>query len=203
VKPTDNILVMGRRGCGKSHLAKQIQKKFPRRIIIDTLNEYRNEGELFSNFSDFSKKLIQLKREKSKKFVLVYQASVESEDFEAEFNEILRISYYFGNIQIVIEEIQMHCHTGWIPSWLKKNLLIGRHQGISLLFTSQRPGEVHKTIVSQCHHIFCGKLIDSNDIKYVSNFLNQDSQKLISLPDRKFIYFDGINIREISNDFKA
>ncbi len=204
IDKTDCILIMGRRGCGKSFLAKGIQGIFPRRVIVDTLNEYRPEGPnqfLARNFSEFSEKLIEYKQNNIRNFVLIFQFPVESDQFEGVFNEIMRVCYYFKDIQIVIEEVQLHSNTQWLPSWLKKNLLIGRHQGLSLLFTSQRPGEVNKTIVSQCTHIFCGNLIDGNDIKYVSNFLNQDSEKLVNLPDRRFLYFHKGKISEISNDF--
>lgn len=203
IQKTDCILIMGRRGCGKSYLAKRIQSIFPRRVIIDTLNEYKSENgaEVVGNFSDFSKKLIEYKEKNKSEFVLIFQFPVESELMESEFNQIMRLCYYFRNIQIVIEEVQLHCNTQWLPHWLKKNLLIGRHQELSLLFTSQRPGEVNKTIVSQCSHILCGNLIDGNDLKYVSNFLNQNSDKLVNLPDRRFLYFHKGIITEISNDF--
>lgn len=199
-EPTDCVLIMGQRRCGKSYLAKKVQDIWPRRLIIDTLNEYRDEGEIVRTFKQFSEKLIELKAQNSRKFVIIFQFPVESKQFEAEFNEIMRLAYYFGDLQIVIEEIQLHCHPTWLPHWLKNNLLIGRHQKISLLFTSQRPGEVNKTIVSQCNHIFVGKLIDRNDLNYVSTFLNQDAEKLINLPERQFLYFCNGNIQQISND---
>lgn len=192
---------MGKRGCGKSYLAKRVQEIWPRRVIIDTLNEYSDGGEIVRSFSEFSKKLIEYKEKNLKKFVLIYQFPVESDDHEAEFNEAMRLCYYFGNIQVVVEEVQNHSNTSWLPPWLKKNLLIGRHKGLSLLFTSQRPGNVNKIIVSQCAHIFCGNLIDGNDVKYVSNFLNENSEKLINLPERRFIYFHDGKIQEISNEF--
>lgn len=198
-QPTDCILIMGRRRCGKSYLAKKIQDVWPRRIIIDTLNEYK-DGEIVRSFSQFSQKLIELKAQNARKFVLIFQFPVESEVSEAEFNQIMRLCYYFGDIQVVVEEIQLHCSTSWLPHWLKNNLLIGRHQKISLLFTSQRPGMVNKTIVSQCNHIFCGTLIDKNDVDYVSTFLNQNSEKLINLPERHFIYFSDGKISEISTN---
>lgn len=198
---TDCILVVGRRGCGKSYLAKRIQEIWPRRVIIDTLNEYKGQGETVRSFAEFSKRLIELKAENTQKFVLIFQMPVEAEFSATEFDQILRLCFYFRNIQIVIEEIQMHSNPHFLPNWLKKNLLIGRHQNISLLFTSQRPGEVNKTIFSQCRHIFCGNLIDKNDAIYCSNFLGQDHEKLKSLPDRKFIYFNDGKCTEISNDF--
>ncbi|MDE2102154.1 MAG: hypothetical protein KGL39_33215 [Patescibacteria group bacterium] len=201
IKPDECILIMGRRGCGKSFLAKRIQSIWPRRVIIDTLAEYKNEGELVNNFDDFAESLVELKEKKQKKFVVVYQFNVESDSQQDEFNEILRLCYYFGGIQVVIEEIQLHSNPHWIPKWLKNDLFVGRHKKLSLLFTSQRPGMVHKSIVSQCSHIFCGNLIDGNDINYVSTFLNQESRKLINLPDRRFLYFHRGKIEEISNDF--
>ncbi len=201
IEATDCFLVMGRRGCGKSYLAKRIQEMFPRRVIIDTLNEYRNEGIVIHSFAGFAEKLTEFKEKNLKDFVLIYQFPVESDVNKAEFNQIMRLCYYFGGIQIVIEEVQLHCSTQWLPHWLRQNLLVGRHQKLSLLFTSQRPGEVNKTIVSQCHHVFCGNLIDGNDLKYVSNFLNQDANKLVTLPDRQFIYFNKGEISQISNDF--
>lgn len=199
--PTDCILIMGRRGCGKTHLSKRIQEIYPRRVIIDTLSEYKDQGQVVNSFTEFTNAIFDLKKENKKEFVLIYQFPLESPMNEAEFNQIMRICYYFGNIQIVLEEIQNHCSTQWLPHWLKNNLLVGRHQGLSLLFTSQRPGEVNKTIVSQCHHIFCGTLTDKNDINYVAGFLNQNSEKLSGLPDRRFIYFNSKNTTEISNDF--
>lgn len=190
---------MGRRGCGKSHLAKRLQKLWPRRVIIDSLDEYR-EGDIVSNFQDFTDKLINYRQNQLKEFELIYQFDPENDLSADEFNEILRVLYHFSNIQIVIEEIQLYSTPQFLPKWLKHCLLIGRHRNLSLLFTSQRPGQINKTIISQCAHIFCGQIFEGNDLKYVSNFLNQSTDKLINLPDRKFIYFSKDGIKEISNN---
>lgn len=200
IQATDCILVMGRRGCGKSFLAKRLQSIWPRRVIVDTLNEYSGPNIVF-NFHDFSEKLIKLKLENKKEFELIFQFNPENENSDVEFNELLRLCYYFSNIQIVIEEIQLFSSPHFLPKWLKNCLLIGRHRNLSILATSQRPGEVNKTILSQCSHIFCGNIIEGNDLKYISNFLNLESKKLVSIPDRKFIYFSRDGIREISNNF--
>lgn len=202
INATDCLLVMGQRGCGKSYLAKNLQSLWPRRVIIDSLNEYR-EGFIVHNFLDFADTLKHLHESKSENFVLVYQFDFESNISEAEFNEIIRLCYYFGNIQIVIEEVQLYSSAHKMPKNLKNALLTGRHQNISLLFTSQRPGEVNKTIISQCAHIFVGTTVEGNDLRYISSFLNQDAEKLSSLKARQFLYFSAEGIREISNDFKT
>lgn len=197
---TDKIAILGRSGCGKSYLAKRIQSMWPRRIIIDSLNEY-TEGDVVHTFDEFGEKLKILKNSNSKEFVLVFKFDPESHVNDMEFNEIMRCAYYFGNVQVVIEEVQLYSTTHSIPHWLKSSLLTGRHQNMSILVTSQRPGEVHKTIISQCSHVFCGTVHEGNDIRYLANFLNEDADRLASLPDRRFLYFSKNGISEISNEF--
>lgn len=198
----DCLLILGRRGCGKSHLAKGLQKLWPRRVVIDTMAEYSNEPgvEKVFDFDQFAKRLTELAQKREKKFVLVFQFSPEADAQEDLFNEILRLCFYFGNVQIVIEEIQFWSTPHQLPKWLKNCLLIGRHHGLSLLFTSQRPGQVNKTILSQCGHIFCGQIFEGNDLNYLANFLNQKSDLLINLPDRQFLYFSKAGLTQISND---
>lgn len=201
IRPTDCVLVMGRRGCGKSYLAKRIQDLWPRKVIIDSLNEYEGEGQAFYSFHEFSDEMLRLKSLKQESFTLVYQFNPEDENSAEIFEEILRTCFYFGNLQIVIEEIQLYSSPHFLSKWLKNCLLIGRHQNLSLLFTTQRPGELNKTVLSQCSHIFCGQIIEGNDLRYIAGFLNQDAQKLSSIPERQFLYFNDGNVRQISNNF--
>lgn len=200
IASTDCIIIMGQRGCGKSYLAKGVQSIWPRRVVIDSLNEY-TEGTIVHNFHDFADTLMHFKAEGTEKFVLVYQFNFESHVSENEFNEILRLCYYFGNLQVVIEEVQLYSSTHNLPKNLKNALLTGRHQNLSLLFTSQRPGEVNKTIISQCSHSFIGLTKEGNDLKYLVNTLGKEAEKAALLQDRRFLYFSKTGVSEISNDF--
>lgn len=203
IKATDCILVMGRRGCGKSYLAKKLQELWPRRFIFDPLLEYQDNELSVYSFHEFCEIISRLKAENKEQFELIIKFDVESEVSISEFNEMLRLCYYFGNAQIVIEEIQNFSSPHDLPHWLRNCLLTGRHQNIALLFTTQRPGELNKTILSQCSHIFCGSIVEGNDLRYISGFLRQDAQKLINLPDRRFIYFGPHGISEINNDLSS
>jgi hypothetical protein len=190
---------MGRRGCGKSYLCKKIQSVWPRRIIIDSLSEY-TEGDIVFNFFEFTEKLKYYKANNISQFEIVYQFDPENELSEEEFNQIMRVSYYFGNVQVVIEECQLYSNPHKMPKWLKNSLLTGRHQNMSLLFTTQRPAELHKTILSQCTHIFCGQILEGNDLRYLSSFLGRESDKLPTLPERNFLYFTDKGVRQVTNE---
>lgn len=199
---TDCTLVLGRRGSGKSHLGKVVQSVYPRKIVLDPMDEYPSEGAVFG-FEEFSNKILEFKLNRISEFNLIIKFNPENENLENEFNEIMRILFIFGNCLIVIEEIQLFSHPHFIPHWLKQCLLLGRHRGIGLLFTTQRPGELHKTVLSQCAHIFAGQIFERNDINYISGFLGINAQKLINLKPREFIYFSpGKSILLVDNDLK-
>lgn len=200
IKSDQCLLVMGRRGCGKSFLAKRLQTLWPRRVIIDSLNEY-TDGIKVRSFDAFCAEMYELKRSKQKKFTLVFQFDPEHDLNHEIFDQIMRVCYYFGHIQVVVEEVQLYSSPHTLSKWLKNCLLTGRHKGLSLLFTTQRPGELNKTILSQCSHIFCGQIVEGNDLRYVSSFLNEDSKRLSALPPRRFLYFSDDGIKEISNEF--
>lgn len=195
---TDCILIMGTRGTGKSYLCQKLQLLWPRRVVIDTLDEY-SEGEVVHSFHEFTEAMARFDREKAENFVLILKFDPESDDNAAEFDQIVRLCYYFGGIQLVIEEVQTFATPHNLPKWLKNALLTGRHQKMSLIFTTQRPGELHKTILSQCNHIFCGRIAEGNDVRYISSFLNQSSERLSSLPDRRFLYWSRGHVIEVEN----
>lgn len=198
---TDVSIFIGMRGCGKSFLARRVQQIYPQRIIIDSLSEYsESDGTVVHDFASYGQ-FLESKKGTDEPFTLIYQFDPDSSISETEFEHLLRVAYYFGNVLIVIEEIQLYSTPHNLPHYLKQCLLTGRHQGLALMFTSQRPGEIHKTIISQCHHIFVGKIIEGNDLRYISYFLGNHVEKLPGLPERRFIYRDRTGqITEISND---
>ena len=177
---------------------------WPRRIVLDSLGEYEREfpgAEKVHSFQDFGEKMKHYWENGAREFVLIYRFNPENSLSESEFDQIMRVAYYFGNVQVVIEEVQLYSSPNFLPHWLKQCLLTGRHKGVSLLFTTQRPGELNKTILSQCHHIFCGQIIEGNDVNYLKSFLQGQHVRLPQLPKRRFLWFSDDGVSEISNEF--
>lgn len=195
---TDVILVLGQRGCGKSTLGKKVQGIFPRRFVFDTLWEYpESEFDCYS-FEEFSQRLLATANQSQ--FTIVYRPDPNTEDFRAEFDEILKCLFARGNILIVIEEVQLYASTHFLPKWLRNCLLTGRHAGVGLVLTTQRPGECHKTIISQCHHLFAGMIFEKNDVEYVRSFMGDAAYQLKDLPKYEFYYFrPGEPLKKVKN----
>lgn len=205
-KATDKIAILGRSGCGKSHLAKDAQKQFERKIVIDTLYEY-NGGD-FDFVVDTRSSLIAAMSavEKNKKFSILYRFNLKSSEEikNDDFNFICEAVYIFGNVLLVIEEVHLYSGPHFLPTWLKNLALMGRHQNVALIYTSQRAGETNKTLLSMANYVYCGQMIDLNDQKYIGNFIGKEARALSDIPDRSFIEFnsnDPKNPKTVKNDF--
>lgn len=196
---TDVFLTLGRRGSGKSYLARRISEAYPRRVTFDLLDEHV-DGDAVYTFDEFCEKIKGL--ENASSFNVVFKFSPESIDLSNEFDHALRILWHRGNVCITVEEIQEFCGTHSMSHWLRQQLLTGRHRNNALIFTTQRPGECHKTIVSQASHVFAGSLHEKNDIDYVRSVLGERAYELQNLPPRDFLWFrPGQNIQKIDNNF--
>lgn len=187
-KPTDCFTIVGTRGTGKSYLARVINSLFPRSVIIDPARDW-TEGEVVTSFDKFAEKLTEKNNENAKKFRIIFRFSPDEKNKQELLNHVLRLCFHFKNIQVVIDEVQLFTNPHFLPSYLENLLFIGRHEGISVMAITQRPARINKSILSQSAHVFVGQLHEKNDLNAVGDFLNEDSNKLISLPKRTFIYF--------------
>lgn len=184
----DCFCIFGKRKSGKSYLARKINSAYPRQVIIDPVADW-TDGELVFSFNSFAEKLNEKRKSGENSFKIIFRFSPDDKNTEEIFNEILRLCYHFGDMQVVIDEVQMFCNPHWMPAYLKNLAFIGRHRKVGLCVITQRPAQINKGLLSQAEHIFCGQLHDKNDLRAVADFIGDDLDKLISLPARNFIYF--------------
>jgi GTPase SAR1 family protein len=192
------IVILGRTRCGKTYLSTQIQKMFPRVVIIDTVQDYRPDGKsyFFSDFETFGHWLV--KAQYASEFRAVYQFSIHDVNKFEIANEIFKILFSVGNVLLVVDEVQYYKAS----HYLSEIILVGARHGIATITSTQRPANISKDLISQSSDIFIGKLFETNDSKYLGDFLsNEDLLKISSLEPRKFLHFrPGESTEIISND---
>lgn len=186
----DKILILGTSGCGKSYLGKTIQLSFSRVVVFDALDEYQTDQKNIIRSWDELTKFIDENAEKPSFFRVIKFDFSDDDDYRITFiDHALKLLYYMGDVTIVIEEIQLFSTPHSISTNLKNCMTTGRHKRLSFIITSQRPSLMNKTILSQSTHIFCGNLIDKNDIQYVGNFIGTEKNLLSSLKKGQFVWF--------------
>lgn len=195
----DKFACVAKTKSGKSYLGKILQRAFPRKVILDTTYEYsESDGDIVYGFAAFSEAIKRI--EDLSEYTIVFRFAHEEKNQDQIFEEICRIIFYLGDTFFVIEEIHLYTSAHTLNPWLLKIATMGSHQGIGYLLTTQRPSLIHKTLLTQCDHIFIGSLIDPNDIRYVSEFCQEFSKKLAQYPPRRFIWWSHSHVQELDTN---
>lgn len=195
-----NICVFGMRGAGKSTLARALQSYFPNVFIFDTLKEYSDEPNIFTNYDDFSNFVINTCDQNGIRAVIQFplEESMDSDFFE----ECIRLIYYRGNATIVLEEVQNFASVHRLPYFLKQASLTGRHQDVGFITTTQRIAEIHKSLLGMAHHIFSGYFDNPNDKKTLVDY-GFNPEDLGQLDQYEFLWKNGREFYKIRvNDGK-
>ncbi len=186
IKPPDCTTIVGMRGSGKSYLARKIGSAYPRQVIFDPVNDWQ-DGVIVNSFDAFCEKIRIFKDVDHGN--LIFRFNPDDENKAETLNESLRILYTMGNVQAVIDEIQLFCTPHYMPPYLENLYFIGRHKKVGVTAITQRPSRLNKSCLSQSNHVFVGQLHEKNDIAVVSNFLNKDYSEISSLKPREFFYY--------------
>lgn len=196
IQSNENICIFGRRGTGKSTLSRAIQNLFCNKFIFDTLYEY-NDGLILKDFNSFSSYVIQTQNDLNLRAII--QLDFESAKNHEIFDEYIKMIYYRGNATIVIEEVQNFASIHKIPEFLKQASLTGRHKKVNFITTTQRVAEIHKTLLSQAHHIFAGYTDSPNDLKTLKEY-GFSTDEIVNLNNFEFIWKFGREKIKIRND---
>lgn len=159
-----NITIFGMTGSGKSVLCRQLQGYFKNVIVFDTLYEYQDhEGVIFKDFNSFAHYLISTQHQDIiPKLIIRFNPDIDENN---EINNYLKMIYFRGDCTVVLEEVQNYASVYKIPKYLKQIALTGRHKKVNFITTTQRIAEIHKSLLSQAHHVFSGFTDNSLDLK--------------------------------------
>ncbi len=160
-------LIFGKRGSGKSYLARHKLREYKRSLVFDTLGEY-TEGVVFDNLpalAAFWKKVY------AGDFRIIYQPL----NPEVEFSQVCDLIWNCGNMAFEVEEIDCFC--GVLSSSLDESFrqLIqrGRHRDITLIGVTQRPASVARLLTSQAKQMSIFNTTEPRDIDYFKQVIGE------------------------------
>lgn len=196
---TDKFALIAKTKSGKSYLGKIIQKAKVRKIIIDRVGEYDSSfGEIVTGFDQFCEAVKRVWDLPD--FSIIFRFEFGSTMKDEVFEQICFLCLQMRDVFLVCEEIHLYTTTQKMNPYLEEIATCGSHYGIGYLLTTQRPNLIHKTLLTQCDHIFIGSLIDMNDIRYIREFTGELSHKVNQYPARHFIHWHLGQIAEINTE---
>jgi len=181
------ILILGKRGSGKSYLANKLLEAEQRFLVFDTLSEYTN-GVVFNaedkeGLNEFWQQVYRTG------YRLIYRPLNPDEEIE----RIAGLVYILGNMAFLVEEIDCYCSPYQISESFAHIVQRGRHKNITLIGVSQRPYGIHRLLTSQAKEIYVFATNEPRDRDYLKNLLGQEIEpKLDALQQYEYLHWiDG------------
>lgn len=178
------LLILGKRGSGKSYFLKHMLRDCSRFLVYDTLGEYE-DGVVFQDrqmLFDFWKERL------DDDLRLIYQPLQPEE----EFDYICNLVYESGNMIFAAEEIDKFCRPNGISLPFANVIQRGRHRDIAFVGVSQRPFGINRIISSQAKEIYTFQQSEPRDLEYLSMFIGKDlTEKVRNLPPYHFLYWQS------------
>lgn len=82
---------------------------------------------------------------------------------------------------VVLEEAHVYLNAGISAEAVKRIIKEGRKYGIGAMVVSQRPSEIHPTILSQCGTIIAMRLSNATDRSHVASIVTDNLEGLLSM----------------------
>lgn len=191
---------MGKKGTGKSYLAKNLfLPKFNRVIILDSQNEYTPSEDLekrlvsdliyVKNFDEFEFEYLAKYTDKSFRIVLQY------ENFENDLEDTFDLINTCGHCTLLLEEIHLFSTRG--KDALYRLISTGRQKNINLVATTPRPQRLGVDFFANADIIITFTQRKTGDAEYLIRECCDDDftvQQFQKLKDREYLVIQGKDI---------
>ena len=169
--------IFGKRGQGKTTLARNLYKGKERLIIVDTLGEH-DLPMIFDSPLTLHRQLTKAP----------YKFQISQRYRKSDIEIIFLILQKVKDYTLVLEEADFYCKPSYTPEGLEWLIQYGRHTNVEIIATSRRPAKVSRDLTGQADYFYTFRFTEPRDLKYLSDFLgNEKAREILHLPDHKFI----------------
>jgi len=177
------ILIFGKRGSGKTTLAKKLLLGKKRVVIFDTLREYK-----IGLVTDDVIVVFEFLSQHEFSQVCRISYSPEIEDKKA-FGYVCDLVYSMKDLTLLVEEVDNYSTALITPESFSKIIRYGRHQNISLIAVARRTAEVPRLLTSQATDFYVFAHHEPRDVEYFAHLFNWDvAEKIRTLRQFQYIH---------------
>ena len=178
IKSNEVGTIAGKRGMGKSTIARMIGKLFKKLIVYDPMFEYGMLGTRVRNLDDIG----QLDK-------VVYSPMNNTLEELEKFCDWVWI--HRKNVMVILDEIDEHAKGNFLPPKFGRLCRLGRHKGLGVVGITRRIANLNKTLPALSHHIISFRQNLPNDIEYLAEFIGkQPASKIMELEKYQYIWYE-------------
>ena len=174
------IIILGRKGSGKTHLARQMASSATRLIVFDPQRQFSVDGVVIDDALSLAEYLSQAQ---AANFRIIYQPVMtvrgDVDLLLQEFNFVSRCVGRLRNVLFVIDEIDRCVGRDFV---FKNLIQTGRHRQISVIATTIRYTDATRDMTAQADTIISFQCTEPGDVRYFRERLGEIAERLPSLP---------------------
>lgn len=186
------LAILGKTGVGKSTFSKKkILPQYERYVVWDPkieLDDVKHDI-LINNPTDFKKSIDKYD------YILYQPKDISSKDFDRICKVIFESES--ENNCLYIDEVMEISSVNKIEYYHKMLMTQGRSKGIGIINVSQRPSDIHNSILSESTDFFCFKLTLDPDINKVEKIIGTAAEEILYLPYFTFLYANEADVRKL------
>lgn len=171
------IAVIGASGTGKSSFIKGELLRKPKRLLIWSPLEKTDNYAGFCGGVVVAGKVSELVAQvKAKAKAIVYVPVGSDSQVKKQFDMFCRIVWELEGATVLVEELSRVTMPSWAPPAWKNLSTAGRHQGLTIIGTSQRPAQIDKDFLGNCTEIRCYRVNYDADAKVMADALGLQAE---------------------------
>lgn len=170
------ICIFGKKGSGKTTLARECAEDWRKVVFIDVMGEYAAKHRCWG----YEECVATIHKLCDKRAFRISCTGIDPE----EGGKLLEVCRNIPGVLVVIEEAGLYCSPSNLPPGVAELVYRGRHYGVSQIWVSQRPATVHRSVTSQADIVVSFRMHEERDVNYLrSVFGKERAEGLRHLPD--------------------
>ncbi|MDD3474304.1 MAG: hypothetical protein PHP08_00190 [Candidatus Dojkabacteria bacterium] len=181
IRTNDRVAIFGRTGSGKTHLAKNwLLPHYDKYVFWDIKHENTDvEHDIVINTPR------ELKKNITKYNKILYQPDDLT---DRDFNSICEIIFDSKDNSLYVDEAALITTPSKIQYWHKVIATQGRSYNVGIINVSQRPRDIHNTLISESEHLLIFSLSLETDIIKIRQQVGTAADEIYYLPKYHFLY---------------
>jgi DNA helicase HerA-like ATPase len=167
------LSIFGRKGSGKSYLAKEIARDEKRIIAIDSLGEY-DDLEVITDFRACVNALVEAEHKPA--FKLALRTYSLDDDLQ-----LIDLVFRMNHVTLLVEETSRYVSSAYLPQPFEQLVRYGRHSAINQIYLARRPSEIHRDLTAQSDVIVSFVQHERRDVEYLRSFMGDKANGVMNL----------------------
>jgi hypothetical protein len=181
------LSIFGRKGSGKSYLAKEIARDEKRIIAIDSLGEY-DELTVVDDLRPCINALVE--SEHKPEFKLALRTYSLEDDLI-----LIDLVFHMTHVTLLVEETSRYVSSAYLPQPFEQLVRYGRHSAINQIYLARRPSEIHRDLTAQSDVLVSFVQHERRDVEYLRSFMGDKANRVMNLGQyAALVYGDDIKM---------